>query len=64
MNRSKLSKLADTLIEDYQAKKINATDINSVRKVAEFKLKNELGQLKYNLSQNSKEKQEYFENGN
>ena len=64
MNNSKLQLLVDQMIEDYNDKKINANDLNSVRHALDTKIKAGVSQIKYNQYQNSKDKIDFFEDGN
>lgn len=62
MNNARLQLVVDEMIKDYNEKKINATDINSVRKALDTKLKAGVSQIKYNQYQNSKNRIDFFEN--
>ncbi len=64
MNNAKLQVLVDQMINDYNEKRINATDLNSVRKALDTKIKAGVSQIKYNQYQNSKNKIDFFEDGN
>jgi hypothetical protein len=64
MNNAKLQILVDRLIDEYNEKKINATDLNSVRKALDTKIKAGVSQIKYNQYLNSKSKIDFFEDGN
>ena len=64
MNNAKLQVLVDQMINDYNDKKINSTDLNSVRKALETKIKAAVSQQKYNQYQNIKNKIDFFEDGN
>jgi len=64
MNNTKLQNVVDQMIDDYNEKKINATDLNSVRKALDTKIKAGVSQIKYNQYQNRKDKIDFFENGN
>ena len=64
MNNTKLISFVDQIINEYRENKINATDLNSVRKALDTKIKAAVSQIKYNQYQNRKEKIVFFEDGN
>ncbi len=64
MNNAKVITFVDELINDYKENKINATDLNSVRKALDTKIKAGVSQIKYNQYMNTKKKIEFFEDGN
>lgn len=64
MNNSKLQLVVDQMIDDYNDKKINATDLNSVRKALDTKIKAAALQIKYNQYLNIKDKIKFLENEN
>lgn len=64
MNNAKLQVVVDQMIDDYNDKKINATDLNSVRKALDTKIKAAALQIKYNQYLNIKDRIEFLENGN
>ena len=64
MNNAKVITFVDELISDYKENKINATDLNSVRKALDTKIKAAVSQIKYNQYMNTKNKIEFFEDGN
>ena len=64
MNNTKLISFVDQIIDEYRQNKINATDLNSVRKALDTKIKAAVSQIKYNQYQNRKVSIDFFENGN
>ncbi len=64
MNNAKVITFVDELINDYKENKINATDLNSVRKALDTKIKAAVSQIKYNQFMNTKNKIQFFEDGN
>ena len=64
MNNTKLISFVDPRIDEYRENKINATDLNSVRKALDTKIKAAVSQIKYNQYQNRKVNIDFFENGN
>ena len=64
MNNAKVITFVDELINDYKEKKINATDLNSIRKAIDTKIKAGVSQIKYNQYMNIKKTIQFFEDGN
>ena len=64
MNNSNLISFVDQIIDEYREGKINATDLNSIRKALDTKIKAAFSQIKYNQYQNKKAKIDFFEDEN